>query len=67
MNKCEACEDSFEWNDNVIIINDKLFHKDCVTLYPTGYVAFIDDECLGETENEVGQMACEIIDELLND
>jgi hypothetical protein len=67
MNKCEACDDPFVWNNNVILVNDKLYHKDCVTLYPTGYVAFIDDECLGETENEDGQMACEIIDDLLDD
>jgi hypothetical protein len=67
MNKCEACNDPFIWNDNVINVNDKLYHKDCVTLYSTGFVAYLDDECLGETENEDGQMACEIIDGLLDD
>lgn len=67
MSKCGACEDKFVWNDDVIIVEDNLYHKDCVTLYPTGYVVFIDDEFLGETENEDGQMAYEIIDDLLND
>lgn len=67
MSKCVSCEDEFEWNDEVIIVEDCLYHKDCVTLYPTGYVAYIDDEFLGETENEDGQMAYEIIDDLLND
>lgn len=64
---CKACDDPFNWNDDVIEVSDDLYHKDCVTLYPTGFVAFIGDECLGETENEDGQMACEIIDDLLND
>ena len=64
---CMACGDEFKWDDDVIIVDDKNYHKDCVTLYPTGYVAFIDDECLGETENEDGQMAFEIIDDLLTD
>ncbi|KQL17664.1 hypothetical protein [Cytobacillus solani] len=67
MSKCASCEDEFVWNDDVIIVEDNLYHKDCVTLYPTGYVAFIDDEFLGETENDDGQMAYEIIDDLLND
>lgn len=64
---CKACDDEFKWDDDVIIVRDNLYHKDCVTLYPTGFVAYIDDEFLGETENEDGQMAFEIIDDLLTD
>lgn len=64
---CDACDDKFNWDDDVVIVNEKLYHKDCVTLYPTGFVAYIDDEFLGETENEDGQMAFEIIDDLLTD
>jgi hypothetical protein len=64
---CAACDETFNWDNDVIIVGDDLYHKDCVTLYPTGYVAFIDDEFLGETENEDGQMAYEIIDDLLTD
>lgn len=64
---CTACDDPFKWDDDVIIVGDNLYHKDCVTLYPTGFVAYIDDEFLGETENEDGQMAFEIIDDLLTD
>lgn len=66
-NECKACDDKFKWDDDVIIVGNSLYHKDCVTLYPTGFVAFIDDECIGETENEDGQMAYEIIDDLLTD
>lgn len=54
---CEACSETFLWDDDVIIIDDKVYHKDCVSLYPTGYVAFIDDNFLGETENDDGGMA----------
>ena len=64
---CKACDDEFLWNDDVIVVDDELYHKDCVTLYPTGFIAFIDGECLGETENEDGQMAFEIIDDLLTE
>lgn len=67
MSKCVACEDKFKWDDEVVIVEDDLYHKDCITLYPTGYFAFIGEEPIGETENEDGQMACEIIDGLLDE
>lgn len=67
MKKCEACEELFEWNDTVVIVDDELYHKNCLDLYPTGYFAMLNGETLGETENEDGQMACEIIDGLLDD
>lgn len=67
MSKCTSCEDKFKWNDQVVIVDDNLYHKDCLDLYPTGYYAFIDGEPLGETENEDGEMAYEIIDGLLTD
>lgn len=65
-NECKACKDSFEWDDEVILVNDELYHKDCVKLYPTGFVAYLDDEFLGETENEDGSSAYEYISELLD-
>ncbi|RST57650.1 hypothetical protein D5F11_021560 [Siminovitchia terrae] len=61
--RCEACEDPFRWNDDVIEVNDKFYHKNCVELYPTGYFAMLDDEPLGGTENEDGSMAFEILDQ----
>lgn len=67
MNKCEACGESFEWDDKAVIVDGDIYHKNCLTLYPNGYVAFVGDEFLGETENEDGQMACEIIEGLLDD
>ena len=51
--KCSSCDDEFVWDDKVVIVDDKFYHKDCLELYPTG--------------NEDGQMACEIIDGLLDD
>lgn len=60
MSKCGACSKHFRWTDDVVVVNDNFYHKDCVSLYPTGYVAFIGDDCLGETENDDGQMAIEI-------
>lgn len=64
-NECTACEEHFVWNDEVILVNDELYHKSCLKLYPTGFVAYLGDECLGETENEDGSSACEYIPELL--
>lgn len=61
--KCLACKDGFNWDDDIVVVDEELYHKDCVTLYPTGYYAFIDDELLGETDNEDGQMAFEILEE----
>ena len=65
--KCSACDDPFVWDDNVIIVDDEIYHKDCVVIYPIGYFAMLDGEPLGETENEDGQFAYEIIDDLLDD
>jgi len=67
MSKCKACDDPFVWDDKVVIINDENYHDTCLELYPTGYYAVLDDEPLGETENEDGEMAFEIIDGLLDD
>lgn len=66
-NECTACKDKFVWSDEVILVNDELYHKDCLTLYPTGFVAFLDNECLGETENDDGSSACDYIPELLDE
>ncbi|HGQ2848730.1 TPA: hypothetical protein ACLZEB_001197 [Streptococcus pneumoniae] len=63
LKRCKACEETFTWNEDVILVNDDVYHKDCVSLYPTGYVAYIDDEFLGETENEDGSSAYDILDE----
>lgn len=63
LKRCKACEETFSWQDEVILVNDEVYHKDCVQLYPTGYVAYIDDEFLGETENEDGSSAYDILDE----
>lgn len=66
-NECTACKDPFVWQDEVILVNDELYHKDCVKLYPIGFVAYLDDEFLGETENDDGSSACEYIPELLDE
>ena len=63
LKRCKACEETFTWNEDVILVNDDVYHKDCVSLYPTGYVAYIDDEFLGETENEDGSSAYDILEE----
>lgn len=64
-NKCKACDDPFKWDDTVIIVDDDIYHKDCLDIYPSQFFAFLDGEPLGETENGDGDMACEYIDELL--
>lgn len=66
-NECAACKDPFRWSDEVIVVNDEIYHKDCVDIVPLSYGALLDGEFLGETENEDGSMACDFIDDLLND
>lgn len=51
MPKCKACDVKFDWNDVVVIVNDECYHKDCLTL--------------GEVENDEGEMAFNIFDELI--
>lgn len=63
LKRCEACEDPFRWDDDVVIVDDNLYHKNCVELYPTGYFAMLDDEPLGETENYDGETAFTILED----
>lgn len=60
---CPACDDYFEYDDRIVEVNDKFYHDKCVELYPTGYVAYLNDEFLGETENEDGQSAYDFLEE----
>jgi len=61
--QCAACSENFQWDDDVVEVRDEFYHKDCVELYPTGYVAYLDYECLGETENDDGQPAYDVFKE----
>lgn len=61
--QCEACSEPFQWDDDVIEVKDNYYHKNCVELYPTGYFAMLDDEPLGETENDDGSMAFEVLED----
>lgn len=63
MKRCSVCEEKFVWDEDVVLINNKAYHRDCVTLYPDGYVAFVDDEFLGGTENDDGELAFIALDE----
>lgn len=66
-NECAACNDPFTWKDDVISVNDNLYHKDCVQLYPSGFVVYLGDEFLGDSENDDGSSACDYIPELLDE
>ncbi|WP_312145675.1 hypothetical protein [Lysinibacillus capsici] len=63
LKRCEACNETFSWDDEVILVNDEVYHKDCVQLYPIGYFAMLDGEPLGETENDDGSMAYDILND----
>ena len=63
LKRCEACHDHFFQHDDIVVVNDEFYHKDCVSLYPIGYIAMLDGEFLGETENEDGSSAYEILDD----
>lgn len=60
MKKCEECYQTFKWDDDVVSVNEYYYHKDCVEMVPSGYVAFVNDEFLGEVEYE--DMACFVLD-----
>lgn len=63
LKQCSACDNPFKWNNDVIIVDDKFYHKDCVEIYATGYFAMLDGEVLGETENEDGNYAYDVLEE----
>lgn len=52
MKTCNECLEVFKWDDDVVNVEDIYFHKDCVELVPSGYVAFANDEFIGEVEYE---------------
>jgi len=60
MKRCPECKETFRWNDDVIHADDNFYHKDCVQMIPTGYVAYIGDHCIGEVDYE--DTACFILD-----
>lgn len=32
--ECNACSEHFTYTDDVILVNGKIYHRDCVILYP---------------------------------
>lgn len=52
MKKCNKCLEVFKWDDVIVNSDDLYFHKECVELYPSSYVVFVDDEFVGEVEYE---------------
>lgn len=63
LKECSACKETFQWNTDIVEVNDEFYHVDCVTLHPIGYFAMLDDEPLGETENDNGSMAFDILED----
>ncbi len=64
MKKCDECHETFEWDDDVISIEDedRLYHRECVHVFPIAYgVNTISDDWIGETEHEDGVMAFELL------
>lgn len=59
MTKCDECYQTFNWDDDVVNVDDRYFHKKCVILYPVGYIAFSGEDCIVEVEKE--GMACLIL------
>lgn len=68
MTKCGRCDKEFFWNSEVIAVDSEVYHKSCVNLFPSNYSVFtLEDDFLGEVEDEDGNMAYEVIDGLLED
>lgn len=61
MKKCNECLETFNWDDHVVNVEDQYFHKECVTLYPMGYIAFANEQPIGEVEYD--DMACLILND----
>jgi len=59
--KCDECSETFNWNDDVVNVENRYFHRKCVDIVPVGYVAYVDGEFLGEVEYE--DMACLILND----
>lgn len=65
---CSYCNEKFKRYDDVVTVDEDAYHADCIELYPTGYVAMTKDgDFLGESDNDDGQWAIDIFDELLDE
>lgn len=62
--KCETCWCSIKEFDPILILDEKVYHKDCVELYPTNYVVYSDDEFIGTVEDDDIQYAYELLEDL---
>lgn len=61
--KCKECGEWFEWCEKIIKVENDYYHRNCVEIYPSKYVAFIDSDFIGEVENEDGDVALELLSE----
>lgn len=60
MKRCEECHETFRWDDDVVNVDDRYYHKECVQLFPSEYVVYVNDDYIGVVEYE--DMACCILD-----
>ncbi|WP_373782209.1 hypothetical protein [Jeotgalibaca porci] len=52
MKKCEACGEHIEEYDKIILTDDgEVYHEDCCDIYNRGYVVYVDECFVGETED----------------
>lgn len=60
--KCKACEDEFEEFDDVVEIEDDVYHEKCLEKYPKGYVYFLDDAFMGDEDDYPAAVAYDVFE-----
>jgi len=62
---CPECNEPFEWDDNVLLVEDKdaYYHEGCIEIYPATYLIMDkNDNVLGMADTDV-DMALSIMDD----
>lgn len=52
MKKCDECLEVFMWDDEVVNVGDRYWHRGCVELIPINYGAYVGDEYIGTVDYE---------------
>lgn len=61
--ECANCLEEIKSCEEILEIDNKIYHEDCVDLRPIQYVVFLNDECLGTIDSGDIQTS----DDLLNE
>lgn len=64
LKRCEQCEKTFKWDDELVSSGDNFYHKECVHVFPIAYgIQLLNGDYIGESDVEDGEMAFHLLND----